>query len=167
MKQKYLYSHYSVMQGANGGKGGSTRVNRLCRILLVVVSLAAAVSICFAVRGENYRRETYTAFINVIRAECNSAIVQTNSLSRTAGANSSAILGRIRSHIHTMDTINQLNADLEGNHQYMISTGLFTQLYDILDNYANRLVTGMVTGELQTQLQTTLDTLAAEASQLK
>lgn len=161
-----MYGHYRNAQKMGREKIGNSKRDRIRNIVIAV--LVATVLVLTGVCAEmiRYRNEAHAAFANTMRNECNSAIVQTNSLSRTAGADSPAILGRIRSHVRTMDTINQINAALEHGDQYLVAPSVFENLYTILDNYSSKLVSGMVTGGLQTELQTSLDTLVMMIQQL-
>ena len=72
---------------------------------------------------------------------------------------SSSTLGKIRQHIYSMQTINDLNVGLEGASGWMVEESVFSNLYTLLDNYETKLVTGMTTGDSQTQLLQTLTSL--------
>ena len=130
----------------------------ILNIFLPMVLLAAVILLAvFGGRAISFEAETRSTFIQRMQTECNDAVSLTTALSRTAGASSSATLGKIRSHVYAMDAINQLNVGLGGN--YLISNDIFTSLYAIIDDYSNRLITGMVTGDSQTALANALTTL--------
>ena len=129
-------------------------------------ALAAVILLAiFGGRAISFETETRSTFVHRMQTECNSALNLSSSLSRTAGSSSSAILGRIRSHVYAMDAINQLNAGMEG--KYLVNNDLFTSLYAMLDDYSDKLITGMVTGEVQTNLTAALTGLQEQTSQLK
>ena len=137
--------------------GSNTLLNRVRNALILVLLAAVILLAVFGGRAISFEAETRSTFIQRMQTECNDAVSLTTALSRTAGASSSATLGKIRSHVYAMDAINQLNVGLGGN--YLISNDIFTSLYAIIDDYSNRLITGMVTGDSQTALANALTTL--------
>lgn len=140
--------------------------DRIRNIVLAVLLVACILLGIFGGRAMNFQSEAHTTFVRRMQTECNDALGLTASLSRTAGANSAATLGRIRSHLYAMDTINQLNVGLQGAGGYLINNDVFTALYAMLDEYSDKLITGMQTGDLQTSLTTSLNDLAAMVSAL-
>ena len=120
----------------------------------------------FGGRAMGFQADAHTTFVRRIQTECNDALALTSSLSRTAGANSADTLGRIRSHLYAMDTINQLNVGLQGAGGYLVNNDVFTALYAVLDEYSDKLITGMQTGDLQTTLTNSLTELSNLVHQL-
>ena len=152
-----MYQHYMSRKGGSMQSGGNTLLNRVRNALILVLLAAVILLAVFGGRAISFEAETRSTFIQRMQTECNDAVSLTTALSRTAGASSSATLGKIRSHVYAMDAINQLNVGLGGN--YLISNDIFTSLYAIIDDYSNRLITGMVTGDSQTALANALTTL--------
>lgn len=153
-----MYHRYTARSGglqANKGKLWDY-IHTGVTILLAVAVIALAI---FGGRAMAYQQDSHTTFVHRMQTECGNALTLTSSLSRTAGANSSATLGRIRSHLYAMDTINQLNSGLESG-RYLVDNDVFTTLYSMLDDYANKLITGMVTGDIQTSLTEALKDLS-------
>ena len=139
---------------------GSPRwVVRFKNIVLLLLLLAVIVLSIFGGRAMAFRNDAKHLFISKIQLECGNALTLTNSLSRTAGASSSATLGRIRSHVYAMETINSLSVGLEGASGWLISEDWFTTLYGVLEEYSQKLITGMTTGDQQTALLGALQTL--------
>ena len=159
-----MYERYTSRSGGmrSEGKVMKERIRTGVMIVLVIAVIVLAV---LGGRAMSYQAEAHTTFVHRIQTECNSALNLSGSLSRTAGSSSSAILGRIRSHVYAMDAINQLNASMEGS--YLVNNDLFTSLYAMLDDYSDKLITGMVTGELQTNLTAALTSLQEQTNQLK
>ncbi len=149
-----MYQHYMSRKGSSMQTGGNTVFNRVRNALILVLLAAVILLAIFGGRAISFEAETRSTFIHRMQTECNDAVSLTTALSRTAGASSSATLGKIRSHVYAMDTINQLNVGLGGS--YLISNDTFTSLYAIIDDYSNRLITGMVTGDSQTALANAL-----------
>lgn len=154
-----MYHRYTSRAGGLNPQGN--RLKERLRTGLILLLVAAVVLLAvFGGRAMAYRSEAHTTFVSRMQTECGNAISLTSSLSRTAGANSSATLGRIRSHIYAMDTINQINVGLDGD-GYLVSNDQFTALYELLDEYVTTLTTGMATGDLQTSLTNSLNELYA------
>lgn len=166
MRRHLLYGSYTDKSNEVLQTGAGLMRERVRNILTIALVLAVAGLAIIGGRALAYRAESRSLFVATMQTECNEALSLTNSLSRTAGASSSTTLGRIRSNVHTMDTLNQLHANLEGGGQYYVPVEVFTNLYTILDNYSNRLITGLNTGDLQGELQTALEGLQALISEL-
>lgn len=160
-----MYQHYMSRKGSSMQPSGNSLLNRV-RTALILVLLAAVILLAiFGGRAISFEAETRSTFVHRMQTECNDAVSLVTALSRTAGASSSATLGKIRSHVYAMDTINQLNVGLGGD--YLISNDTFTSLYAIIDDYFNRLITGVVTGDSQTALANALTTLQQTVAYLE
>lgn len=159
-----MYKHYTSRSGGMQS-GGNVMMNRIRNIVMLVLVLAVILLAVFGGRAISYQAESHTTFVRRVQTECNDALSLTSALSRTAGASSSATLGKIRSHVYAMDTINQLNMGLDGT--YLVGNDVFTNLYAIIDDYSNRLITGMVTGDQQTALTNALTDLVTTVSVLE
>ena len=149
-----MYQRYTSRAAGPVQTGGSRMVTRIRNIVTLLLLVAVIVLAVFGGRAMNYQTESHTTYVRRMQTECNDALELTSALSRTAGASSSATLGRIRSYVYAMDTINQLNLSLEG--RYLVGNDVFVNLYSIIDDYYNRLITGMVTSDQQTALTNAL-----------
>lgn len=161
-----MYHRYTSRSEGMQSTGAPRLQERIRNILLIVLVVACILLAIFGGRAMGFQNDASATFVRRLQTECNDALSLTGSLSRTAGANSAATLGRIRSHVYAMDTINQLNVGLQGAGGYLVENDVFTQLYSLLDDYSDKLITGMQTGDLQTELTTSLTTLAALVDQL-
>ena len=159
-----MYERYTSRSGGMRSEGNVMK-ERIRTGVIVVLLMAVIVLAVVGGRAMSYQAEAHTTFVHRMQTECGSALSLAGSLSRTAGSSSSAILGRIRSHVYAMDAINQLNASMEG--RYLVNNDLFTSLYAMLDDYSDKLITGMVTGEVQTNLTAALTGLQEQTAQLK
>lgn len=160
-----MYHRYTTRNEGMQPGTAPRLAERVKNIVLLVLLVACIVLAIFGGRAMSQQAETQKTFVQRMQTECNDALDLVGTLSRTAGANSSATLGRIRSHIHAMDTINQLNVGIHGG-GYLISNDTFTVLYAIMDEYSNGLITGMQTGEYQTALTNQLTQLQQATAQL-
>jgi len=167
MKQRLLYESYNA-HGSPVLQTGAGVMRERIRTVIIVLLLAGVIVLgILGGQAIAYRAEARETFIGTIQAECDDALTLTNSLSRTAGASSSGILGRIRSHVHAMDTLNQINVGLEGGDSYIVPTAVFTELYTLIDTYTDKLRTGMITGDLQTELMSKLSELSAMVNAIR
>lgn len=152
-----MYQRYTSRSHAGLQSSGRSLTNRIRNIMLLVLMIAVIVLAIVGGRAMRYQSEAHNTYVRRIQTECNSALTLTPSLSRTAGASTAATLSKIRSYVYAMDTINQLSMGQNG--KYLVPTDNFTSLYNIIDEYYNRLITGMVTSEQQTQLSSALSDL--------
>ena len=158
MRRHLLYGSYTDKSSEVLQTGAGLMRERVRTGVIIVLILAVAALGIFGGQAMAYRSEARSLFISSMQTECIEALNQANSLSRTAGANSAATLGRIRSSVRAMEDINRIQMGLEGGRTF-VAEETFSDLYSILDNYSNRLLTGMNTGDMQGQLQTALEEL--------
>lgn len=161
-----MYQRYTSRAEGMQGAAIPRMKDRIRNIALAVLLVACILLGIFGGRAMSFQADAHTTFVRRLQTECNDALNLTTSLSRTAGANSAATLGRIRSHLYAMDTINQLNVGLQGAGGYLVNNDQFTLLYAMLDEYSDKLITGMQTGDLQTALTNSLTELAATVNGL-
>lgn len=158
MRRHLLYGSYTDKSNEVMMTGASLMRERVRTGAIILLVLVAAVLGILGGQAMYYRSEARSLFFSTMQTECIEAINQANSLSRTAGANSSATLGRIRSSVRAMEDVNRIQGNLEGGRAF-VTDETFSALYEILDNYSSRLLTGMNTGDMQGQLQTALESL--------
>lgn len=137
------------------------RVRNIAIILLTVALVGMSIA---GVQAMTFRSQCHTTFINRMQTECGAALSQANSLSRSGGSDSSAMLGRIRANIRTMDAINEMTNTLEG--RYFVATDTFTQMYNIIDSYTHKLKNGVTTIEEQTNLVNSLTALQTALAEI-
>ena len=159
-----MYRRYSQ---ANGNTASMTQMkrSRIKDLLILVLAglLTAALVIGIpAMQKENGTRES---FIRQMQSECDEAVRQTASLSRNAGADSAAILARVRSNVYAIRTVNSLNMSRNGGS--LVSEDQLLTLQNTVDRFLSYLTTGMDTGEYQTNLQNALEELQAQLHALK
>lgn len=161
-----MYRRYTSREGGTQYTGAPRLRERIRNILLIVLAVACVVLAVFGGRAMGNQSETRTTLIHRMQTESSEALSMTSTLSRTAGANSSAALGRIRSRVYAVDVINQLHVGLTGTSGYLISTDVFTDIYALLDDYSDKLTTGTQTGDVQSALTTALTTLVSLTDEL-
>lgn len=140
--------------GPGGAAHSPARVlgGRIRSVLLVVLLIAVVVLGVLGGRAMIYSSRCEPAFIHRMTTECNEATASTKVLSRSGGADSQAVLGKIRANIRAIDAINEINNSIEGGDGYFVPTATFTNLYAIIDSYMNNLKLGNATIENQNNL---------------
>lgn len=150
---------YSYGPGGAANTPARALGGRLRSVLLVVLLAAVVVLGVWGGQAIVYQSKCEPAFVSQMLTECDSAITTANTLSRSGGAESAAILGRIRASIHAIDAINEVNNIIESGNGYFVPTAVFTDLYAIIDSYSNNLKLGNVTIEDQNNLVNALANL--------
>ena len=139
--------------------------NRLRNILLLLMLLVIGALCYFGIPAIRRQGEQKTLFIQRMQAECDEAIRQASTLSRSAGADSAAILARVRSNVYAIRTANNLSAS--SGYGYLIADSEILAIQENVDRYLAFLTTGMDTGEYQTNLQNSLMNLRSMVSNLE
>ena len=148
-----MYRRYSQM-GDGSMPLSQVNRNRIKNIIILLLLIALIAVLVISVPVLTDRGETRALYIRRIQAECDDAARQTASLSRNAGADSAAILSKVRCNIYAIRTLNTMSAS-SGDRQFLEDERLLT-LQNTVDRYLSFITTGMDTGEYQTSLQTAL-----------
>ena len=158
-----MYRRYS--QGtADIAPRSQKRISRIKNVLIVLLAAATVALGVIAIPGLKNQQSERAVYLQRMQSECDEALRQTTSLSRNAGADSAAILARVRCCIYAMRTVNTLAA--QSGPQPMADEQLLT-LQNTVDRYLAFLTTGMDTGEYQTNLQNGLTELQGIVNELK
>ena len=158
-----MYRHYS--QAGNGNMSLSqVNRNRIKNIVIAVLLIAVAALLVISLPLLKNRDNNRALFIQTMQKECKEASNDTNTLSRTAGADSAATLSRVRSNIHTIRIVNNLSS-AEGNR--LLEDERLLTMQNMVDKYLQYLTTGMDTGEYVTSLQTSFAELQEILGTLK
>ena len=148
-----MYRRYSQV-GDGSMPLSQVNRNRIKNILIMLLLIALAVLLVISLPLMKSRDDNRANYIQQIQKECKEAYNETNALSRTAGADSAAILSRVRSNIHAVRIINNLSG-ADGGRMLLEDERLLT-LQNMVDQYLQYLTTGMDTGGKTTNLQTAL-----------
>ena len=158
-----MYRRYSQTNG-NAVSLSQLKRSRMKDILILLLAALLIAALAVGIPAMQQRDGTRTAYIQRVLAECDEAIRQTSGLSRNAGADSAAILAKIRSNLYAIRVISDLNAVRGGG--ALVSEERIMTLQNNGARYLTYLTTGMDTGEYQTGLQTSLEELQTELSGL-
>ena len=158
-----MYRRYSQ---TGDGAVSMTQVtrNRIKNGIILLLIIATAVTLAFSLPVLQKQSDTRRLYIQRIQSETAEAVRQTSGLSRNAGADSAAILARIRCNVYAIRTINTTN-NSAGN-GLLVDEERLTTILNTIDRYLSFLTTGMDTGEYQTTLQTALNELQGVVSNL-
>ena len=159
-----MYRRYSQANG-NALSLSQMKRNRLKDLLILLLLAMLAAALVVGIPAVQQRSVTRDLHIQRMRTECDEAIRQTSTLSRNAGADSAALLARIRSNIYAIRMMNTLSNAQGGG--ILISEDRMTTLLNTVDRYLTYLTTGMETGEYQTSLQTALEELQEALNAIK
>ena len=161
MRRQLLYGSYTDKSREAAQTAAGVMKDRV-RTVLILVLLAGLVAMgIVGAQAMRYRTEARSLLVGTMQTESNEAVSLANSLSRTAGGNSAATLGRIRASVHAMETANRMKGNLD-RHAFLPEE-TFQAIYKILDEYNSRLLTGMNSGDLQGELQAALEALQTQA----
>ena len=159
-----MYKRYSQSASGNMSLSQVNR-NRIKNALLALLLIALAVTLIVTLPALRSRGETRSLYIQKIQAEVEEASRQTTTLSRNAGADSAAILARIRCNIYAIRMLNSVNLATDGG--MLLEEERLLTLQNTVDRYLSFLTTGMDTGEYQTALQVALAELQEIVGNLK
>lgn len=138
---------------------GNPRVRERLKTLLIIILLIAVGFLSWrGIPAMRFQSEAQSLFIARIRTECSTAISLASSLSRTAGASTSASLAKIRSNIYGMKMLSDMSASTGSG--VIIAEAWFTTLFDAIDSYYTMLNTGTATSDQQTSLYNNLNVLS-------
>ena len=151
-----MYRRYSQSGAGNANLTQANR-NRIKNVILVLLLAALAATLVITLPAMRSQGETRSLFIQKIQSEVDEALRQTTTLSRNAGADSAAILSRIRCNIYAVRMLNTVNSATGG--RTLLEEERLTTLQNTVDRYLSFLTTGMDTGEYQTALQVALTEL--------
>ena len=134
-----MYRRYSQVGDGSMALSQINR-NRIKNILILVLLAALAAMLIISLPLIRNQGNTRALYIQQIQHECQDAYNDTTTLSRTAGADSAAILSRVRSNIHAIRMVNSLSG-AEGNRPLLDDERLLT-MQNMVDRHLQYLTTG-------------------------
>ena len=159
-----MYRRYSQV-GDGSMPLSQVNRNRIKNILILILLAGLAAMLIISLPLLKNRDNNRALYIQQIQKECGDAIKDTSTLSRTAGADSAAILSRVRSNVHTIRVLNDLSGAETG--RKLLEDERLLTLQNMVDQYLQYLTTGMDTGGYTTNLQTSLGELQDIVNQLE
>ena len=159
-----MYRRYSQV-GDGAMPLSQVNRNRIKNIIILLLIVALTVLLIISLPLIRNKGNVRTQYIQQLRRECQEAYNNTQTLSRTAGADSAEILASVRSNIHAMRVVNNLSAN-SGN-GFLVDDSRLASLLSTVEEYMGILTTGMETGQYVTSLSTSLADLQAAISNLE
>ena len=159
-----MYRRYSQANGSSVSLSQMKRSRLKDLVILVLAALLIAGAV-FCVPIIQQRDAGRSIYIQRMQSECDEALRQTAALSRNAGADSAAILAKIRSNLYAIRTVNALS--IAQRNGVLVDEDRILTLQNTVDQYLSYLTTGMDTGEYQTSLHVALEELQEILSVLK
>lgn len=141
--------------GAHGGEHSRAERVRSIAIILLVVALVGVGIV--GGKAMDFRGKSEEALVARAVIECGDAVSHVNTLSRSGGSDTAAVLGKIRANVHAVELLSGLCLSLHG-HEIAPATS-FTELYSIIDSYSAKLKNGSATIDELTNLSNRLATL--------
>jgi len=148
------YTHSRSGGGRVMEHGRADRVKMITIILLAVALIAIGIVGGRAIKFQNDAEELMMARAMM---ECNNAVNQVNTMSRSGGSDTAGALGRIRANINAVDVLNGISQSLSG--RAYAPQNVFTELYAIIDSYSAKLKNGTSAIEELTNLADRLGNL--------
>lgn len=138
---------------------------RIKNALLVLLALALIVSLIIGLPAIRYRSDARAYMLSRMEVECGDAQYVLTKISNTGGSSTYAQLARIRSEVYAVQILNQTYAALEGSGGVLVDEAVFTNLFTLIDNYYNHLITSATnTSIVLTDLDAALSDLMARLS---
>lgn len=159
-----MYRRYSQV-GDGAMPLSQVNRNRIKNIIILLLIVALTILLIISLPLIRNKGNVRTQYIQQLRRECQEAYNNTQTLSRTAGADSAEILASVRSNIHAMRVVNNLSG--AGGNGYLVDDGRLSSLISTVEEYLGILTTGMETGQYVTSLSTSLADLQAAISNLE
>ena len=142
---------------ANSGRKKVKQVRRLLYIIIFIL-VVALVGVSFAYfNAAASAKATSDALIARALSEAASAQNAVYRLTQSSGTNTTILLAAVRSHIHTLQSLNTLTANIYGPGTVLTDADLLSACVSTLDECDVRLQAGSVLTDLTTLLRDNVD----------
>ena len=125
-----MYRRYSQV-GDGAMPLSQVNRNRIKNIIILLLIVALTVLLIISLPLIRNKGNVRTQYIQQLRRECQEAYNNTQTLSRTAGADSAEILASVRSNIHAMRVVNNLSG--AGGNGYLVDDGRLSSLISTVE----------------------------------
>ena len=146
---------------ANAGRKKSKQLVRLL-YLVIFVLVIALIGVSFAYfRSTGVSKATGDALLNRALSEATQAQSAVYRLTQSSGTNTMTLLSTVRAHIHALQSINTIAANIYGVGTSLSDGELLTSCIDIVTQCETRMQAGSVLTDLFTQLRDQVDLIVA------
>ena len=146
---------------ANTGRKKNKQLIRLL-YLVIFVLIIALIGVTFAYfRSTGVSDATSSALLSRALSEASEAQSAVYRLTQSSGTNTMSLLSTVRSHIHTLQSINSIAANIYGVGTTLCDDGLLYSCISIISQCETRMQAGSVLTDLFTNLRDQVDLIVA------
>ncbi len=146
---------------ANAGRKKNKQLVRLL-YLVIFILLIALIGVSFAYfRSTGVSEATSSALMSRALSEASEAQSAVYRLTQSSGTNTMTLLSTIRAHVHTLQSINTIAANIYGVGTSLSDGELLSSCINIINQCETRLQAGSVLTDLFTQLRDQVDLLVS------
>jgi len=146
---------------ANAGRKKNKQLVRLL-YLVIFILIIALIGVSFAYfRSTGVSKATSSALLSRALSEATQAQSAVYRLTQSSGTNTMTLLSTVRSHVHTLRSINAIAANIYGVGTTLSDETLLASCIDIVTQCETRMQAGSVLTDLFTQLRDQVDLIVA------
>ena len=146
---------------ANAGRKKSKKLVRLLSLVIFIL-IIALIGVTFAYfRSTGVSDATSSALLARALSEATEAQSTVYRLTQSSGTNTMSLLSMVRAHIHTLQSINTIAANIYGVGTSLSDGELLASCIDIITQCEARMQAGSVLTDLFTQLRDQVDLVVA------
>ncbi|MBE5800377.1 MAG: hypothetical protein E7321_10600 [Clostridiales bacterium] len=142
---------------ANAGRKKNKQIIRLLYLVIFILILALiGVSVAYF-RSTGVSEATSSALLSRALSEATEAQSAVYRLTQSSGTNTMTLLSTVRAHVHTLQSINTIAANIYGVGTSLSDGELLASCIDIITQCETRMQAGSVLTDLFTQLRDQVD----------
>ena len=146
---------------ANAGRKKNKRLVRLL-YLVIFVLIIALIGVTFAYfRSTGVSEATSSALLSRALSEASEAQSAVYRLTQSSGTNTMTLLSTVRAHIHTLQSINSIAANIYGVGTSLSDDAILSSCIQVINQCEMRMQAGSVLTDLFTQLRDQVDLIVA------
>ena len=146
---------------ANAGRKKNKQLIRLL-YLIIFVLIIALIGVTFAYfRSTGVSEATSSALLSRALSEASEAQGAVYRLTQSSGTNTMTLLSTVRAHIHSLQSINSIAANIYGVGTSLSDEALLSSCISIISQCETRMQAGSVLTDLFTQLRDQVDLIVA------
>ena len=146
---------------ANAGRKKNKQLIRLL-YLVIFLLIIALIGVTFAYfRSTGVSEATSSALLSRALSEASEAQSAVYRLTQSSGTNTMTLLSTVRAHIHALQSINTIAANIYGVGTSLSDDALLSSCIQLISQCETRMQAGSVLTDLFTQLRDQVDVLVA------
>ena len=149
---------------ANAGRKKNKQLIRLLCLVIFILTIAL-IGVTFAyLRSTGVSDATSSALLSRSLSEASEAQGAVYRLTQSSGTNTMTLLSTVRAHIHSMQSINSIAANIYGVGTNIANEERLASCISIINQCETRMQAGSVLTDLFTQLRDQVDLIVADFS---